>query len=363
MANTMMDIFNRLHAMPEIGYDLPKTSQFIAKTLRAMGYEVIENVGPCGLVGVMDSGLPGPILGFRADMDALQYEIDGETENRHTCGHDANCTIALEAARIIKETGISKGKLLLIFQPAEEKGSGAMAMIESGKLPEMTELLGLHLRDYTELALGEALPGLMHSGACMMRARIRGVSAHGARPHLGINAIDAAMMAGMAVNAVRVDPKVAHSAKVTGIRSHGSAFNIIPDTVDMNIDLRGQTNEVLDTLIGKVSAAIENAAGALGATAEVEIVSHIYAADLDQAMVDEAAAAIESVLGISQPSAVTPGSDDFHFFKRHLQIQNTFIGIGANLKPGLHHPEMTFDLKALEIGRDIVVAFIRRRLG
>ncbi|MBS7527819.1 amidohydrolase [Fusibacter paucivorans] len=363
MSFSVVEIYNQLHKMPETGFELSKTSRFISDTLTELGYEVIDNVGQCGLVGILDSGVPGPVLGFRADMDALAYEIDGKTVNRHTCGHDANCAIALGAACIIKERGISKGKMMFIFQPAEEKGTGAMAMIQSGRLPAMTELFGMHLRDYTELSLGEALPGLNHSGACMMRVVIHGVSSHGARPHLGVSAVDAAMLAGMAVNAVRVDPTVAHSAKVTGIRSHGTAFNIIPDTVDMNIDLRGQTNEVLDTLIERVKTAIEGAVGSIGATAEIDILGHIYAANLDQPMVEEAAAAIESVLGVCQPPAVTPGSDDFHFFKRHLDIQNTFIGLGADLKPGLHHPEMTFDLKALEIGRDIVVAFIQRRLG
>ena len=118
--------YNYLHAIPEPGLQEFKTAAYLAAKLEAAGYAVTCHIGGAtGIVGIYDSGLPGPVLGIRADMDALTHIIDGKTIQRHTCGHDAHCAMLLTAAEeIIAENSIKKGKLKIIFQPAEETGAG-----------------------------------------------------------------------------------------------------------------------------------------------------------------------------------------------------------------------------------------------
>ena len=121
----------------------------------------------------------------------------------------------LSAAKTVAEKGISRGTLKIIFQPAEETFEGAKLMIESNALQDLEELIGIHLREMNELKLGEANSAVYHAAAHRIKAVIKGKPAHGARPHLGVNTIEAAALSINAVNAVKMDPLIPHSAKVT----------------------------------------------------------------------------------------------------------------------------------------------------
>ena len=353
-------IYDKLHRIPETAFNEFKTSKYIIKQLKKLDYE-IEIVPETGIIATLDSMNPGTVFGVRADIDALPFSIDGNTVNIHACAHDANAAMVLAMAKEISETGIDKGKLVILFQPAEEDLGGADLLINSGKINNVEEMVGIHLRPIQEAALGEASPALMHGGGCALQVKIKGVAAHGARPHLGISSLDAAVAAVNAVNAVRVAPLVSHSIKVTKIQSEGSAPNIIPDTTNMVFDIRAQDNTVFDELLKKAITAVTETAKAFGASAEFEQ-DGTPAADYDDKLVEVTSNAIETVLGKALPPLVTPGSEDFHFYSKRLGIKTSYIGLGANLKPGLHHPEMSFDLKALTQGKDILKTIVLAKL-
>ena len=122
--------FNYLHAIPEIGMKEFKTSAYVADVLKRLGYEVETQVGGAtGVVAVCDSGKPGAVLGLRADMDALGTKDGGAS---HLCGHDGHMAMLLAAAEeIMKEKLVRKGKLKLLFQPAEETSEGALSMLKA----------------------------------------------------------------------------------------------------------------------------------------------------------------------------------------------------------------------------------------
>ena len=355
------NIYNQLHEIPEVGYEEIKTSALLAKSLEEMGYEV-QRAGETGLIGVLDSNISGKTIAVRADIDALEYEIDGKKVRIHACGHDANMAMVLSTAKLIKENGIEKGCIKFVFQPAEEKGSGALSIIETGLIDDIEEMIGIHLRASTELKLGEASPAVIHGGIAKVKVTIKGVSSHGAWPNMGINAVDAGVLVVNAINAIRVDPRVSHSAKVTQFNTGGDAFNIIPDHVELLIDIRAQENYVLEEMLKKIKPAIEFAAKSIGAEAAVEVPNLLYAATKNDAMILDAGKAITKILGNTREPLITPGSDDFHNYAIKLGVKSTLIGLGANLEPVLHHPEMKFDLKALENGRDILVELIQLRL-
>lgn len=355
--------FAYLHSIPELPWQEHKTSKFIAEELETFGYEVSKNVaGRTGIVAILDSGLEGPIFALRADMDALEFENEEGKYSFHACGHDANSTMVLAAAKEISEKGIKRGKLYLIFQPAEEILEGAKSIIESGLIDEVEEMAGIHLRPKAETRLGAATPALLHGSGYRIVVKVRGLNAHGARPHLGINAIDAAVQIVNGINAIHLDPAVPHSIKVTRLLAGGDTINTIPDSADIAMDLRAQDNETMTEMLEKAKMVIENSAKAIGAEVDIEYIGGVPAADYDDEMVEEARIAIESVLGEALEPMLTVGGEDFHFYSKDLGIKTAYIGLGADLEPGLHHEDMSFDKKALYDGVAILKKIVENKL-
>lgn len=214
--------------------------------------------------------------------------------------------------------------------------------------------------------MGQATPALMHGSSYIVEAEIEGLTAHGARPHLGVNAIDAAAAVVQAVNAIHLNPVVPSSAKTTKLAAGGATLNAIPPRADMAFDLRAQENEAMNQLIQKVAQAVEYGAASVGAKGASRVKSGVPAAHYSEAMVAIAREAISAVLGpdgVLEP-ITTPGGEDFHFFaQKHSRIKAGYIGLGCDLKPGLHHPDMVFDKNALPLGAKILTEVVRRSLN
>lgn len=253
----ILKVYKDLHAIPEKGWNEVKTSKYLKEALISAGFEVIDNVNnTTGVVVVLKGQEPGPVFAVRADMDALTFKINGKDVNIHACGHDANSTMVLMAALEIAKIGIKRGTLKILFQPAEEVLGGAEAIIESGLLDDVDEMVGIHLRPIHEARLGQATPALCHGASYCATAKVKGLASHGARPHLGINAIDAAAAIVNAINAIKINPVVPYSVKTTKLIAGGTAHNIIPDEAEMTFDLRAQTNEAMEELIKKTRIAV-----------------------------------------------------------------------------------------------------------
>ena len=123
---------------------------------------------------------PGPVFAVRADMDALVFTINGQDQTKHACGHDANCTMVLSAALEIAKIGIKRGTLKIVFQPAEEVLGGAKALLNSGLLNDIEEMIGIHLRPIQEAGMGQATPALCHGASYVVKAKVKGLASHGA---------------------------------------------------------------------------------------------------------------------------------------------------------------------------------------
>lgn len=362
------EIREYLHTIPEIGFTEVKTAAYIADALRKAGYEVTEHLGgKTGVVGVLDSGVPGPVMGVRADMDALGHIVDGKHCAIHSCGHDAHMAMALAAAEeIIRDGVVKKGKLKMIFQPAEEIGKGALSIIDSGVLDDVDYLIGQHLRPIQEVHGGQASPAMYYSASTTWQVDIQGLRAHGARPHLGWNALDAAVLIINAVNMVHCDPNKSFSAKATRCLCDAGVTNAIPDKATLAFDMRAESNEIMQELQTKVRMAINNACAAAGCTCEITELINLPAAEYNDDMTELLTDSIVEVLGEDGllPALITPGGEDFcHYViaKPHLHVG--FFGLGCDLKPGLHAPDMHFDTKYLTNGKNILVTAVRKILG
>jgi amidohydrolase len=360
------ELYGTLHAMPELGLKEEKTSAFLAEQLRRAGYAVETGVGGTGVIGVLRGEQPGPVLALRADMDALKHMIDGKECALHSCGHDAHSAIVLCAAEQVAKGGLAAGTLKILFQPAEEILLGARALVDAGAIADVDAVVGIHLRPEQEAKKGQATPALYHGSSARIEATIEGVAAHGARPHLGVNAIDAAAAVVNAINAIRMNPVVPYSIKVTKLQAGGGATNVIPDKAEMAMDVRAQQNGTMQDLLRKAEAAIGNAAASVGAKAVTRIKPGAPAAEYSEEMVGLAREAIVALLGkrCLLPPIITPGAEDFHFYvQRKPAIKAAYIGLGCNLTPGLHHPQMKFDVASLINGVDILLHIVNRLLN
>ncbi len=349
-----IDLYRKLHDLAEVSWKEKQTTAFLCQEIGNMGFSYKTFEDQTGVAAVWDEKLEGPTVGLRADIDALYQNVDGEWKANHSCGHDAHMTMLLLTMRCLKEIGFTpKGRLKFIFQPAEETGQGAKSLIEKGVVDDVDYLLGIHLRPVQEMPYGMASAAIYHGATAQLTGKIRGEQAHAARPNLGINAVDSLAAIIHAVNAVKVDPTVPMSAKVTKAHSGGGNLNVIPDEAHFGIDLRAQTNEAMTDLIDKVTKAVLAAGGANGAQVEVETASRTAAAIPNTSIERIVSEAIGEVLGPSavSPPPVTPGGEDFHFYtaeRRHIAA--TMVGLGSDLKPGLHHPKMAFNLASLRDG-------------
>jgi amidohydrolase len=360
-ASALEETWQRLHAIPEPGFEEVRTSRWIESQLTAAGFSV-RYLGKTGLLASLEGRGPGPSIALRADMDALSFRReDGTAYCSHACGHDAHCTMVLSAGKYFAVHPPARGTLYLLFQPGEETMHGAREMLRCG-LPHLDGMLGIHLRPRSELPLGRATPALLHCASIPITARFRGRASHAARPQLGINAVSAAARAVTAVDEIRLDrPGGLWSAKATVIDSQGNLRNVIPEFCSVSFDLRAETNDIGKRLTDAVETAVRAAAHRLGCTAVLET-EQGFAPEYDPQLTELARLAITDVLGVADPPLHTPGSEDFHAYSALGDIPTAYIGLGADLEPGLHSPQMHFDHACMSPGTRILIDAVNRCL-
>ena len=358
-------VFNHLHSHPEISWQEFETTNYLQQLLESEGFQVTTFDDSTGLVVTLGSG--DPCIGLRTDIDALWQEVDGVFQANHSCGHDAHMTIAIGALLVLKKLRYPKtGRLKVIFQPAEEKGTGALSFVEKGIVDDIDYLYGVHLRPIQEIGHGYASPAIMHGAAKMIKGTIVGTDAHGARPHLGQNAIEVMALLVQAIHSIHVDPMVPHSAKMTMFQAGGESANIIPGSAVFSLDLRAQTNVVMDKLMNLVDKAISSVAELSDVIINYEIIAEIAAAQVDDTAVEMMAQAIRETVGeqFLVPPIVTPGGEDFHYYTlKRPSVKATMLGLGCDLSPGLHHPNMTFNHDSILTGIEILVRTVIHSFG
>ena len=281
----LQELYTHLHSNPELSHLEEKTAARVAMELREVGYEVTEKVGGHGVVGVLKNG-DGPVVLVRTDLDALpvkeqtglsyastqtQKDITGETVPvMHACGHDMHMTSVIGAARFLAtHKSLFKGTVVVIGQPAEERGAGARAMLKDGlftRFPKPDYCLALHVDSDLEAGRIAYVPGFILANVDMVDITIRGVGGHGAYPH---TAKDPVVLAAQTVLALQTlisrekpagDPAVLTVGSIHG----GTKHNIIPDEVRLQLTLRSYSDSVRTNMIAglyRVTRGIALAAG------------------------------------------------------------------------------------------------------
>jgi amidohydrolase len=313
---------------------------------------------------------------LRADMDALPIQEESEVPYRskvdgkmHACGHDCHTSILLNVSRrLAAETASIPGKVKLCFQPAEEIGGGAEAMIADGVLdsPTVDAAFGLHVWQDLDLGKVGVTPGPFMAAVDEFTVTVRGKGAHGAQPHAGIDPVVALahMVTALQTIASRnIDPLKEVVVSVTQLRA-GTAFNIIPPTAWMNGTVRTFDPDVWAGLPAMFERVCRGVAGALGCTVEVDYDRHNRPTVNDPAMAALARKAAAQVVGEKNvvDDIRTMGGEDFSAFL--AKVPGCFIAIGSrNAEKGLihehHHPRFDVDERALGIGSEVLLRTAR----
>ncbi len=352
--------FTYFHSNPEISWKEVETTAMLSSILSKLKvtHRTFDDV--TGLVAEIGEG--ERIIAVRADIDALWQEVDGMYQANHSCGHDANMSMVLGALYYLQHEQLGC-KIRFIFQPAEEKGNGANAMIGRGAVDNVSHLFGIHLRPQEEMAFGEVAPAIHHGAALFLEGQIIGEDAHGARPHQGRNAIDPLLAIGHFLKTINFSPYEAYSAKITSIQAGGDSYNIIPGGAKFAVDVRAQSNTILNQLKERIDKGLKAIASLHDVRITLDWSDYTPAAEVSADAADIARAAIIETVGEKalHKAITTSGSDDFHFYTIHRpELKATMIGIGADLAPGLHHPQMTFNHEALDIGAKVLANTLKK---
>ncbi|HRJ70522.1 MAG TPA: M20 aminoacylase family protein [Beijerinckiaceae bacterium] len=363
-----------LHAHPELSYDVHETARFVAAKLRAFGLDdVVEGIGRTGVVGVIRGRTPGRTVGLRADMDALPVQemtnlphasrIEGRM---HACGHDGHTAMLLGAARRLADRRDFSGVAVVIFQPAEEAGNGALAMVEDGVMARfgIDEVYGMHNLPGLPAGAFAVARGPAMAAVDSFTIRIEGRGCHAAQPNAGIDPILAGAHVVKALQAIvarNVDPLHAVVVSVTAFQG-GEAFNVVPQSVLLRGTVRSMSPAVRDFVEGRVSATARAVAASFGATAEVHYERLVDATVNSPAHAGHAVMAARSVpapVPVDEDPAPMMAGEDFSFMLGARPGAFVFIGNGETA--GLHHPGYDFNDAIIPAGIRFWTELVHRR--
>lgn len=361
----LKEIFKHLHMHPEISWRENQTTEYLTSLLSSTGCRIRTFNDMTGLVAEVGNG--NPVVALRADIDALWQEVEGEFQANHSCGHDAHMTIAIGVIFTLLKKGLpNRGTFRFIFQPAEEKGEGALAYVEKGVVDDVDFLYGMHLRPIQELSNGYYSPAIDHGAAKLLTGSIIGDDAHGARPHLNSNAIQVGAELIQHINNLHIDSFIPYSVKMTSFHAGGESLNVIPGSGTFSLDIRAQSNDGLQLIMNKLYSIIKMLSEYHDIEIELEEDTHIAAAVLNDDAIRLIRESIVETVGQNKLSPVitTTGGDDFHFYTINKpDLKATMLGIGCDLQPGLHHPNMTFNFNAIPESVNILATTLLKTAG
>lgn len=380
LATQLVNWRRDIHQHPELAFQEIRTAGLVADALRRLGLEVRTGVGRTGVVGLLKGRRPGPTVMLRADMDALPIQEASEAPygsqqagTMHACGHDGHVAIALGAATLLARLAADlAGRVLFVFQPAEEGLGGARAMIADGVFAEglPSAAFGLHLWNSMPVGRVCAQAGPMMAAADILQITVRGRGGHGALPH---EAVDAIAVTGQILSALQtivsrnVDPQETAVLSIGTVHG-GTAFNIIAETVELEGTIRTFSPAVRETVLARLQVLLDGITAGMGARYDLTVQTVAPAVVNDPAVTETARAAAVQVVGATSVAWHAPlmVSEDFAEFQQLVPSCFMLLGsgnAGLGLSAPHHSPRFDFDESALPIGAALLAAAAARFLA
>lgn len=365
LADQLIEWRRDFHRNPELGYEEVRTAGIVAEHLRGLGLETRTGVGGTGVVGLLRGAQAGPTFLLRADMDALPIPDAKQTDYRstvegkgHLCGHDAHTAMLMGAAKLLAARGLKRGNVKFMFQPAEEGGAGANAMIRDGLLeePKVDAAAALHVSPMFAVGRTGAARGAAWAATNPLRIKILGRGGHAASPHQTVDAIAIAAQVVTALQHIasrQVDPL--DSVVVTiGKMNGGHAVNAIASEAELlgtvrtlNPQLRVQMRDRIETIVKGITEAF-------GAGYELELKEGYPVVVNDDDMYGLFARTCDETLGAGNWESIKPtmGGEDFAYVARQVPAVMFRLGTcgGDTTAYPLHHPSFDLDESAMPLG-------------
>ncbi|WP_454618019.1 M20 aminoacylase family protein [Bradyrhizobium cenepequi] len=369
-----------IHEHPELMYDTHRTAAFVAERLREFGCdEVATGLGRTGVVGVIKGKKPAgkgdiKVIGLRADMDALPIEEETNLPyasktlgKMHACGHDGHTAMLLGAARYLAETRNFAGDAVVIFQPAEEGGAGAAAMIKDGLMERfgIEQVYGMHNGPGIPVGSFAIRTGPIMAATDAIDVRIEGLGGHAARPH---KCIDSVLVGSQLITALQsivsrtVDPL--DSAVISICEFHaGNARNVIPHTAELRGTVRTLTPEVRALVEKRIHEVVAGVAQMTGAKIDLTYERGYPVTVNHRAQTEFAIEVAKEIAGDGNVHEMPPmmGAEDFAYM---LEARpGAFIFCGNGDSAGLHHPAYNFNDEAIVYGTSYWIKLVENTLA
>lgn len=353
-----------LHAHPELSWQEHRTARRVAEVLDELKIPYTRGVAGTGVVADLPGPSGAPIVALRADMDALpiteETGLPFASQNAgvmHACGHDGHTAILLGAAELLAREATLPAPVRLIFQPAEEQGSGAKAMVDAGVLDGVGAVFGGHVdRNFSAGAVA-ATPGAVNASTDCFTVRLSGRGGHAARPHETIDAvaIGALLVASLQTIVSRETNPLDPAVVTVGRFAAGTAANVIASEAHLEGSIRALDPAVRSALHGSVRRIAESVAAAHGAAAAVTIdrgtppvVNHVQATD----WAHQAATAALGAGAVARMPRPSMGGEDFSYYQE--KVPGCFVRFGTASAEDENFPTHTsrfdFDERALVAG-------------
>ncbi len=384
-ADTFKAIRRDIHAHPELCYAEHRTAKIVIDQLTAMGIEVHSGIGTTGVVGVIKGLKEGAGIALRADMDALPLQEHSQFEHvsqyagkMHACGHDGHTATLLCAADYLSKHRNFAGSVYLIFQPAEEVGAGAQAMIKDGLFERFSidEIYGYHnWPGYPQGTVG-IVAGPMMASASEFKIKVVGKGAHAAMPQLGADPLLVACQLVQGLQSIvtrNIHPLESVVLSVTKLHC-GDATNIIADACMIEGTVRCFSEEVLQMVEKRMAKISQDLCSAFDCEGQLDF-KRSYPATINHApQVQFMQQVAVALLGPDQVKSFTPtmGSEDFSFFLQEKPGCYFALGngdgdhrdLGHGLGPcNLHNPSYDFNDALIPIGASLWVKLVESRLS
>ncbi|MDH3492048.1 MAG: amidohydrolase [Acidobacteriota bacterium] len=371
------------HENPELSNREFKTAEMVAAHMRSLGFEVREKVGKTGVVAILKGGMPGPVIGLRADMDALPVKerVDIPFASKvtadylgtmvpvmHACGHDTHIAILMGTAEVL--AGMKdkiKGTVVFIFQPAEEgppgdEEGGAELMVKEGVMdnPKIDAIFGLHINSQTEIGQIGYKSGAAMASSDWFTVKIKGKQAHGSAPWAGVDPIVTATQIIQGFQTIVSRQSMLTRAPVVitvGKINAGVRENIIPETLEMAGTIRTLDSDMQKDVHERMRNTVRTIAESQGATATIEIDTKTLVTSNTPALVEQMLPSLYKAAGRENVflREWTTGAEDFSYFGEKAPSFYFFLGgmpkgQDPAKAPGHHTPDFYLDDSRLDVG-------------
>ncbi|MCP3687026.1 MAG: amidohydrolase [Gammaproteobacteria bacterium] len=356
-----------LHRHPEFGFEENRSSDFIANKLTEFGIEVVRNIGQTGLVGILQKGHGKQSIGLRADMDALQINEANSFDYKscndglmHACGHDGHSTMLLGAAKQLADNGDFNGRVYFIFQPAEEHGKGALAMIDAGLFErwQIDSVFGLHNMPGLEAGHFAIREGSIMASESCFKIEITGKGGHAALPHMGVDSMLVGAQVVVALQSiVSRNLSALHETAVVSVTEFltDGTVNVIPSKVTLKGDCRCFSDGAIEKIRHAIERIVSGICAAAGADYKFEFVTTFPSTINHPHQTQQAITAAIQTLGVDRVNGKCDAYTTSEDFSNMLRVRPGCYGLlgnGGDAKSGcaLHNPNYDFNDKILMQG-------------